>query len=148
MNKILFVCSGNTCRSPFAQYYFNKLAKERNIDALASSAGIFTDGGDSVCENAILASEEFNVEEAMKSHRSTPITPDMLSESDYIIAMGNSHLAFLEGIIKSGVPVKKGQKRILLGRGISDPYGGSISDYKRCYRQIANEVKALIEANY
>lgn len=148
MNKILFVCSGNTCRSPFAHYYFNKLANERNIDSSASSAGLFTYGGECVCENALSASMDFGTEKAMKSHRSTPLTAKMLLESDYIIAMGSSHLTFLENMIKAGVPVKGGQKRILLGKGISDPYGGSVSDYKKCYKQIADQIETFIEANY
>ena len=62
MNKILFVCSGNTCRSPFAQYYFNKLAKERSIDSCAYSAGLFTGGGDNICENALIAAKDFAVD--------------------------------------------------------------------------------------
>ena len=45
MKKVLFVCSGNTCRSPMAQACFNDLAKKRGIDAVAFSAGLYTQDG-------------------------------------------------------------------------------------------------------
>lgn len=45
MKKILFVCTGNTCRSPMAEGIFNSLAKEYHVDAVAESAGFDTEDG-------------------------------------------------------------------------------------------------------
>lgn len=148
MEKILFVCSGNTCRSPFAAYYFNKLARERNMSALASSAGLFTYGGEKPCKSAIEAAKKFGVGEMMEVHRSSQLTPDMLTEFDVIIAMGNSHLEILNNAVTNGLPAKDGQKRILLGTGISDPFGGDVEQYTKCYLQIAKSIDAFTEANY
>ena len=148
MDKVLFVCSGNTCRSPFAEKYFNKLAKELSLSSFASSAGLFTYGGESPSKNAITASADFGVDGEMSAHASHAITAEMLAKSDFIIAMGPPHLEVIEKAIHSSLCVKDGQRRLLLGSGISDPYGGSVSDYKSCYLQIANEIRAFIEANY
>ncbi len=148
MDKILFVCSGNTCRSPFAEKYFNKLARELNVSALASSAGLFASENANACENAQSAAKDFGVDSEMKTHRAVQLTANMLNEYDYIIAMGASHLDIIEKAVENSVSVKSTQKRLVLGGGISDPFGGSLSGYKNCYSQIADEINAFIEANY
>ncbi len=148
MDKILFVCSGNTCRSPFAEKYFNKLARELKISALASSAGLFANENAPACENAITAANDFGVDSEIKKHRAAQMTVDMLNEYDYIITMGASHLDIIEKAIENGADVKSTQKRLILGNGIPDPFGGSVSDYRSCYGRIADEINAFIEANY
>lgn len=148
MDKILFVCSGNTCRSPFAEKYFNKLARELNISSLAASAGLFTFGDETPSQNAITASAAFGVDKEMSHHRSTPITAEMLVEANYVLTMSKSHLELVKKAIEDGIPIKEGQIQALLGNGIEDPYGGSVSDYENCYKQISEAVKAFIEANY
>ncbi len=148
MDKILFLCSGNTCRSPFAEVYFNNIAKNNNINAVANSAGIFANIDDTPGENAKIAAKDFGLDIEMSIHRAKILTPEMLGEYDYIITMGSSHLDIIEKAIQNGVYTKPEQRRQVLAGGIPDPYGSSILDYKNCYALISNAVNAFIEANY
>ena len=62
--KILFVCTGNTCRSPMAEGIFRKMMQERGMEdkVLCQSAGLSAVDGDPVSENAVLACREIGVE--------------------------------------------------------------------------------------
>ena len=60
MRTVLFVCSGNTCRSPMAAALFNKLASERGWDWRAESAGIRVSSGSAASSNACLAMKAFS----------------------------------------------------------------------------------------
>ena len=88
MRKILFVCTGNTCRSPMAEGIFNKLAEERGFDAIASSAGIFVTE-ENVSENSLIVCEENDID--ISSHTPSQITADMINSADIILTMTNSH---------------------------------------------------------
>ena len=58
MKKILFVCTGNTCRSPMAMVYTNSATKNYGLDLSADSAGIFADGVSRFSQNAVLAAKK------------------------------------------------------------------------------------------
>ena len=145
MQKIIFVCSGNTCRSPFAMFYFNKKAAELNLNIRASSAGLSVFSKNKVCQNAITASYAYGVEEEMKKHFSTPITLTALSDTDYIYTMEYYHSVVLKNSITDKIITKNNLKIEVLGQGIPDPYGGSIDDYNKCYDEISKAIDLLIK---
>lgn len=126
--NILFVCTGNTCRSPMAEGYIN--SKYSNITA--KSCGIFTDGSPA-SENSKTAMAEIGID--ISSHISTPINQELIEWADRIICMSPSHKQMLEGV---GVTAK------VLGNGIPDPYGGDIN----CYRACRDEIISSIDANF
>ena len=74
--NLLFVCTGNTCRSPMAEGLFKKMLAEKNIDNVdCSSAGLFAMTGDEVTDNSVKACERFGVD--ISSHRARRITSYM-----------------------------------------------------------------------
>ena len=130
--KILFVCTGNTCRSPMAEGLFKKIITEKNIDnAECSSAGLFAMTGDEVSKNSVEACERFGVD--ISSHRARRITSYILDETDKFVCMTNDHAASLSLYVPS-------EKIIVLGEGIPDPYGGNIETYMIC----ANLIKTAL----
>ena len=88
MKKILFVCTGNTCRSPMAQGLFSLLAKEAGVEAEVRSAGIAAVDGQAVSPHASDILKEHGFETALKSRR---LTPEEVRWADLILTMTMQH---------------------------------------------------------
>lgn len=129
--NILFVCTGNTCRSPMAEGYL----RSKGIDGvIVSSRGLASDGSP-VSQNSKTAMAEAGID--IGSHISKQLTQNDVKQADKIICLSPSHKAVL---LSAGVPESK---LFVLGNGISDPFGGDISVYRRCRDEIFAEVDAL-----
>ena len=134
--NILFVCTGNTCRSPMAEGLFNKIISEKNIDNIScSSAGLFAMTGDEASINSVKACERFGVD--ISKHRARRITAYILDETDKFICMTKEHAASLSMYVPS-------EKVLVLGNGITDPYGGDIETYMIC----ANSIKTALDNQF
>ena len=93
--KILFVCTGNICRSAMADRYFaflrKKIAKLKNIHA--SSAGISAWGGAPASPGAAEALATLGIDAS--GHKATQITRGLLEEQDLILTMTQQHKAYI-----------------------------------------------------
>lgn len=91
--NILFVCTGNTCRSPMAQALFTKeLAKRGKTENFTViSAGISATDGDPATKEAVLAMEELSID--ITDHKAQKINDSLLTAADLIITMTGQHKA-------------------------------------------------------
>lgn len=148
MKKILFVCTGNTCRSPMAKVIFNSIAAEKGLDIVADSAGLATIEGLPASPNAQQAVREIGLD--LSTHRTMPLINRDLNEYSWFVALNDDHLMILESL---GIP--SDMLRLLrrlpnvddkydLRQGIVDPYGGDINTYRKCRDEIVGAVKELI----
>lgn len=134
---ILFVCTGNTCRSPMAAALMRRrLDRAGAGDIIVDSAGLAA-GGEPVTSEAAAVMKEIGIDIA--GRRSRPLTEALCREADIIAVMTPGHAAALAAY---GVPPEKVR---LLGGGIPDPYGGSAAVYRRTREALEQAVEALAE---
>ena len=133
--KILFVCTGNTCRSPLAEGIMNKKAEERKLSITAESAGLAASAGDEVSVGSILAARALEID--ISSHRSRPFNLYMTEEFDLFAVMSENH----KKVLSMYVPERKIR---VLGGGIPDPYGGNEETYLECAKIINESIDELL----
>src|SRR5215217_4145395 len=99
--KLLFVCTGNTCRSPLAAAIAQRLAAERGLtDVEASSAGTSAWDGMPASDGGLLVGMERGLD--LAQHRARQVTPEIVAESDIILTMGPHHLDRVEAVGGAG----------------------------------------------
>ena len=129
--EVMFVCTGNTCRSPMAAGLFAMRYPEINV----SSAGIAAWPGSPASSNAVAAAIDFGADIA--AHRARQATPELLAQADFVVCMAAGHAR----AIAPHLPHEK--LRVLAG-GIADPYGGDLEAYRACARRIDKALPALL----
>jgi len=129
---VVFVCTGNTCRSPMAVVLAESIFKAHNIHAAVFSAGVSAWDGQPASTHAISAMEEEKLD--LRQHSSQIISYELLSDAALVLTMTAQHLA----IIKSAYPDINA-----FALDVSDPFGGDL----QIYRQTGIEIKQKIISN-
>ena len=135
MIDVLFVCTGNTCRSPMAACLFNARAKERGLPYRAESAGLMASEGSPASDGAYLAMRSRGL--SLNQHASRSVTAALIADARLVVCLTEQHAEtlrqrFPQANVRAFQP------------SIPDPFGGSAAVYERAAQAIDAQIDALL----
>jgi protein-tyrosine-phosphatase len=144
--RILFVCTGNTCRSPVAEALTRQIAEQRGLTHLViESAGTNADEGRPASDGAVLVGLERQLD--LTTHRARQLTPDVVEKADLILVMGPHHLERVEALGGAGKTylLTDYSSRGADNRAVNDPFGGDLGVYRAVVEELDVEVRRAID---
>ena len=144
--KVMFICTGNICRSAMAHWLLEKMKQNEDIEVY--SCGVYAQDRDECTYNAQEVMKEYGVD--LKSHKATNIRNSKIKQMDLILCMTKSH----KNIVLQMYPELKDKVYTLKeytkyktkeGLDIKDPWGYDIEVYRFCASEIYECIKILLE---
>ena len=141
MPLLVFVCTGNTCRSPMAECLARAMfaAREAREAWMVLSAGVYALSGAPASEGAKHAMERRGL--TLEGHRSRAVTRVLLDHAALVVGMGPGHISQLRAMY----PDCQTPMRAFDDPPISDPYGRDDAAYERAARDLERQLPALLE---
>lgn len=133
--RILFICTGNICRSPFAAGFARRIRPD--VDSL--SAGTYAFPGRQATPEAVAAAADFDVD--LSGHQSTQLTADLIRSVDLIYVATSEHLEEVRALVPEA-PVALIDP---LGEPIVDPYGRAADVYHSSFEHISRAVQERLQ---
>lgn len=133
MQEIVFICTGNTCRSPMAEGIMKAMVNDERVKI--SSGGISAMTGDSAAENAVIALKEIGID--ISGHRSRKFIKEKYSDDAVFVTMGMGHtLALIQNDI---------DESNIITLNVPDPFGQDIKVYRKTRDALKSSIEEILK---
>jgi glycine hydroxymethyltransferase len=144
--RVLFICTGNVCRSPMAEGFLREMAREANADIEVGSAGLGAMDDMTPSRNSVIAMREEGID--ISRQLSRQLTPEMVEEYTHIFGLGTSHV----DTIRSYFPEAQEKTFVLrefiadegLDLEVADPIGGDLDEYRLTRNLIKEAMPSIL----
>ena len=148
VRRVLFLCTGNTCRSPLAEVIAREAAKRRDLEIEFDSAGVMAMDGAPASDGSEIVAGQHGLD--LRPHRAKQITSDLARSTDLILAMDQGHLAVAAPLAPDGrrnrvtsyLPLDDAR----YGQAVPDPYGGWMEQYQEAYALLEASISAFLDS--
>jgi len=143
--RVLFVCAGNTCRSPLAAAALRRAVGEAGRRVAIASAGVAATDGSPATESAVAAGQRHGLD--VGAHRAQRASAELLEQADLVLALDVAELEAVRrlqgGVASRSHLITELGAGARSGAGVPDPFGGSPEAYEECWRRIAEHVERI-----
>ena len=145
IRQVLFVCTGNICRSPLAEALLRRAVEQRGLDVTVGSAGTGAWEGAPASEGAYLVGLEHGLD--LSAHRARLLSRDLVEMSDLVLTMARHHRARVDELGGGGRVQVLGEYAGMAAADaeVGDPFGGDLEIYRETFRQLAQLIDAVAQ---
>jgi protein-tyrosine-phosphatase len=143
---LLFVCTGNTCRSPLAEGIARQLVRERQLaDVTVGSAGTSAWPDAPASDGSLLVALEHDID--LGEHRARQLSPDIVGAADLVLVMGPHHLDRVEALGGTGRSylLTAYANHASTGLPVNDPFGGDLDVYRATFDELYREIGRALD---
>ena len=144
--KIMFICTGNICRSAMAHVMLEDKAKKQNKDIQVYSCGVFAQNGDKSTKEAIEVMKEYTIN--LENHRATNIRNSDIEQMDIILCATTAHknnvVNMYPNLEEKIFTMKEYVEYPKNDLDIKDPWGFDINTYRRCAKEIEDCIEKMM----
>lgn len=141
--RILFVCTGNTCRSPLAAAIAVATLHDCGSNTQVESAGTAATPGAAASRHAFQVAREAGLD--LAAHRARPLTRDMLQRASLVLVMGAEHLRRVRDLVGSAPAYLLSDYAQAGEEEVPDPFGGDLETYRQSFAHMRRLVESSLQ---
>lgn len=138
--RLIFVCTGNTCRSPMAKAIYERMDEVKHMDVLSRGIVVLFPEPANPKACAVLKNNDLSIEE----HVAKPLQQEDIVEDTIILTMTEKQKQQVLDTYEKAENVYTIKEFVGLEGDVCDPYGGDLLDYENCFDELSKLVKKTV----